>query len=666
MRVFLLTGHGGCGKTQLAEAMLYKAKVTPRLLKPSDGNSILDYDPEEIERKISINLSCAHFKYKNEEFELIDTPGFLDFQGEFIAGLNATDGVILVIDSTSGIQVGTEIFGQMVFERKIPCIVFLSKMKAENSEPDGIIEKLKETFEGVSFFPLVFPKGKGLNFEGIVDIFDEKLEGEAKKLKEKYIESIIELSEELVTRYLEGEEIKTEELKEVLKIGVKRGEIVPVLYGDSIEGIGIEKLLDAIIEYFPSPFERKYEVSTPEGEKLEISPREDGDLIAFVFKTLTEPHLGEIYYIRVFNGEILPGKEVLNVNSGAKEKINQIFKIMGKERKEVEKLRAGEIGAVLKLKNTKTSDTLCKIDRPLKFKPIEFPNPSISIAVVPVSKQDEEKIMEAFSKISFEDPTFKFYYDPELKQRIIEGLGGIHLDVIISKIKRKFGVNVKTERPKIPYRETIRKKAEAMGKYVKQSGGRGQYGICFIRIEPKKRGEGYEFVNDIFGGAIPSNFIPAVETGIKKAMQSGVLAGYPVVDVKVTLYDGKYHPVDSSNIAFEIAGSMAFREAQQNADPYLLEPIYEVEVITPEEYMGDIIGDLNSRRGKILGMEGFGKKQKVKALVPLAEMYRYADSLKSITKGRGIFRMKFSHYEEVPPEISARIINEAKKEKGET
>ncbi|MEO0263544.1 MAG: elongation factor G [candidate division WOR-3 bacterium] len=665
MRVVLFTGHGGCGKTQLAEAILYKAKVTTRLGNPSQGNSILDYDPEEIERKISINLSCAHFKYKNEEFEIIDTPGFLDFQGEFIAGIEVTDGVILVIDSTSGIQTGTEIFGQKVFERKLPCMIFVSKMKMENSNPDELIERLKETFEGVSFFPLQFPKGKGVNFEGTWNIFDENLPADLKKIKEKYMESVIELSEELVTRYLEGEEIGTSELKEVLKRGVKNGEIVPVLYGDSIEGIGIEELLDAIIDYFPSPFERKYKAFDLEENEVEIAPSSEGNLVSFVFKTFTEPHLGEIYYIRVFNGELKAGTEVLNANKGTKEKINQIFKIIGKERKETEVLKTGEIGAVVKLKNTTTSHTLTLPEKPLKLKPIEFPNPSISIAVVPLTKQDEEKVMEALQKVSFEDPTFRFYYDPELKQRIIEGLGSVHLDVIISKIKRKFGVNVRTERPKIPYRETIRKKAEAMGKYVKQSGGRGQYGICFIRIEPKKRGEGYEFVNDIFGGAIPSNFIPAVETGIKKAMQSGVLAGYPVVDVKVTLYDGKYHEVDSSNIAFEIAGSMAFREAQQKAEPYLLEPIYEIEVIVPEEYMGEIIGDLNARRGKILGMEGFGKKQKIKAYVPLAEIYRYADSLKSITKGKGVFSMKFSHYEEVPSEIAARVINESKKEKGE-
>ncbi len=664
MRVVLFTGHGGCGKTQLAEAILYKAKVVQKLGKPSEGTSILDYDPEEIERKISINLSCAHFKYKNEDFEIIDTPGFLDFQGEFLAGIEVTDGVILVIDSTSGIQTGTEIFGQKIFEKKLPCMIFVSKMKAENSNPDGLIEKLKETFEGTSFFPLQFPKGKGTNFEGIWNIFDENLPQDLKKIREKYTESVIELSEKLITRYLEGEEISVSELKETLKRGIKNGEIVPILYGDSIEGIGIEELLDAIIEYFPSPFERRYKAIDLEEKEVEIVPSSEGDLISFVFKTFTEPHLGEIYYIRVFNGLLKAGTEVLNANKGVKEKINQIFKIIGKERKETDVLKTGEIGAVVKLKNTSTSHTLSLPEKNLKIKPIEFPNPSISIAIVPLSKQDEEKVMEALQKVSFEDPTFRFYYDPELKQRIIEGLGSVHLDVIISKIKRKFGVNVKTERPKIPYRETIRKKAEAMGKYVKQSGGRGQYGICFIRIEPKKRGEGYEFVNDIFGGAIPSNFIPAVETGIKKAMQSGILAGYPVVDVKVTLYDGKYHEVDSSNIAFEIAGSMAFREAQQKAEPYLLEPIYEIEVIIPEEYMGEIIGDLNARRGKILGMEGFGKKQKIKAYVPLVEMYRYADSLKSITKGKGVFSMKFSHYEEVPSEIAARVINEAKRERG--
>lgn len=665
MRTILFTGHGGCGKTTLGEAFLYKAGVTTRLGRTDQGSSILDYDPEEIERKISINLSIAYFEYKNERFQIIDTPGFLDFQGELLAGLRVTDGVIIVVDSTSGVEVGTEIFGQMVFEKKLPTMIFISNMKVENSNPDGILDALKESFENVSFFPLQFPKGKGLNFEGVVNIFEENLPEEIKSLKEKYIESVIELSEDLVNRYLEGEEIQTEELKRTLAEGVKRGEIVPVLYGDSIEGIGIEELLDAIIEYFPSPEERKYKAFDTNKNEIEIISDPSKPFAGFVFKTLSEPHVGEIYYLKVFQGTLKTGMEVLNTRSGIKEKINQIFKIRGKERKETEELKAGELGAVVKLKNTHTSDTLCSPDTPVNFPPIEFPNPSISIAVVPLTKQDEEKVMEALSKLSFEDPTFKFHYDSELKQRIIEGLGEIHLEVIISKMKRKFGVNVRTERPKIPYRETIRKTAEAMGKYVKQTGGRGQYGICFIRIEPKKRGEGYEFVNDIFGGAIPSNFIPAVETGIKKAMQAGVLAGYPVVDVKVTLYDGKYHPVDSSNIAFEIAGSMAFKEAQEKADPYLLEPIYEVEVIVPEEYMGDIIGDLNARRGKILGMEAMGKKQRIKALVPLAEMYKYANTLRSITKGKGVFSMKFSHYEEVPKEIAARVIEEAKKEKGE-
>lgn len=665
MRTVLFTGHGGCGKTTLGEALLYKAGVTTRLGRTDQGSSILDYDPEEIERKISINLSTAYFEYKNEQFQIIDTPGFLDFQGELAAGLKVTDGVIIVVDSTSGVEVGTEIFGQMVFERKLPTMVFISKMKAENSNPDNILDILKENFEGVSFFPLQFPKGKGQGFEGIYHIFDENLPENIKNLREKHIESVIELSEELVNKYLEGEEISNEELKKVLSEGVKKGQIVPVLYGDSLEGIGIEELLDAIKEYFPSPEEKKYTASDLNDNQVEIFPDPSKPFAGFVFKTLSEPHVGEIYYIRVFQGTLRPGMEVLNTRSGMKEKINQIFKIRGKERKETEELKAGELGAVVKLKNTHTSDTLCSPENPVKFSPIEFPSPSISIAVVPLTKQDEEKVMEALSKLSFEDPTFRFHYDPELRQRIIEGLGEIHLEVIISKMKRKFGVNVKTEKPKIPYRETIRKTAEAMGKYVKQTGGRGQYGICFIRIEPRKRGEGYEFINDIFGGAIPSNFIPAVETGIKKAMQSGVLAGYPVVDVRVTLYDGKYHPVDSSNIAFEIAGSMAFKEAQQKADPYLLEPIYEVEVIVPEEYMGDIIGDLNARRGKILGMESMGKKQKIKALVPLAEMYKYANTLRSITKGKGVFSMKFSHYEEVPKEISARVIEEAKKEKGE-
>jgi len=662
IRNITLIGHGGAGKTSVAEALLYKAGVTSRPGSVDQGSSIFDSDPEEIKRKISINLSMAHFEWDGKFFNLIDTPGYLDFMGEVKAALRISDNAVVVINAAAGIEVGTEKYWEFAEERKIPRFIFINKCKSPEINLDSVLSEIREAF-GTKVVPFQVPKGTGENFKGVIDLFPSPPSEEGiEKASESLKESIIELSEELLDKYLSGEEIPDRELEAVLREGIRNCEIFPVLYGDATSLVGIEELLKFLANYSVSPEERPREKAKKDGKEEELS---DDELALLVFKTVTEPHLGEIYYVRVFSGLLSYGVEVLNSTLGRSEKINQIFLIRGKERKETEALSRGMLGALVKLKETKTGHTLASKEKPVELQSIEFPEPSISVAIVPKTREDEEKVSEALTKLSSEDPTFKFHYDPELKQTIISGMGELHLDVIVSKLRGKFGVEVRTERPKVPYRETIRKTATAMGKYVKQTGGRGQYGICYIRIEPLKRGEGYEFINDIFGGAIPSSFIPSVETGIKKAMQSGILAGYPVVDVKVTLYDGKYHPVDSSNIAFEIAGSMAFKDAQKNAEPYLLEPIYEVEVLVPEENMGDVIGDLNARRGKILGMESEGRLQKIKALVPLAEMYKYSSTLRSITKGRGTFTMKFSHYDEVPKEIERKIIQEAKRQKEE-
>jgi len=667
IRNFVLIGHGSSGKTSLGESILFKAGITRRKGSVDQGNSVLDSDPEEIKRKISINLAVAHVSWKDRWMNLIDTPGYLDFAGEVAAGIRVADNAVVVLDASSGVEVGAEKYWEMAQKRSLPGFIFVNKMTSQEIDLDQLIEDIRGYF-GTKAVPVQWPIGKGDKFEGVVDLLRGDLDrlgsdkGKGESLRDSLKESIIELSESLLDRYLGGEDIPAQELVGPLKDGIIKGEIIPILFGDALSDKGVEELLDFIAEFGASPLDLGAVKGKRGDEEVDVEPRPDNPMVSFVFKTLTEAHLGELYYVRVYSGTLEPGKEVLNVNLNRPEKINQIYLVQGKDRKETDGLVAGMIGVLVKLKETKTGHTLASKDFPVLLPGIEFPVPNVSVAIVPRAREDEERVSEGLARLHDEDPTFEFKYDPELKQTLIYGIGELHLDVIVSKLKDKFNVNVDTEKPRIPYRETIRKPAQAMGKYVKQTGGRGQYGICYIKIEPLKRGEGYEFVNQIFGGAIPSSFIPSVETGIKKAMQKGALAGYPVVDVKVTLYDGKYHPVDSSNLAFEIAGSMAFKEAEAQADPYLLEPIYEVEVIVPEEYMGDVIGDLNARRGKILGMEVEGKLQKIKALVPLAELHKYSSTLRSITKGRGIFSLKFSHYDEVPKEIAQKVIQEAKKE----
>jgi len=666
-----LVGHSGAGKTSLGEAILFKAGVTTRPGDVEQGNTLLDFDPEEIKRKISINLSIANFEWKKRHFFLIDTPGYQDFAGEVLASLKVVENALVVVDATEGVALGTERYAEVAKEYGIPRFFFVNKMKSPEVSASQIINELKEVF-GSSVVPFQLPIGSGEGFKGVFDLLggdistlSSDLQEEAKTQRDNLKESVIELSEDLLNKYLEGEEIEEEQFNETLRRGIKDGEIIPVLFGDVKELIGVEELLNFLEKYGSAPEDAPPVKAKKDGEEVEILRSREGPFVGYVFKTMTEAHLGELYHIKVFSGKLEPGTEVLNTTRGRMEKINQIYLVTGKERKEVKSLEAGALGALVKLKETKTGHTLAEKNNPMVIEPVKFPEPLSSVAIIPKTRADEEKVSEGLSRLMDEDPTFQFRYDPELKQTLIYGLGEVHLEVIVSKLKEKFNVSVDTARPKIPYRETIRKPAEAMGKYVKQTGGRGQYGICYIKIEPLERGKGYEFVNDIFGGAIPNQFIPSVESGIKKAMQSGVLAGYPVVDVKVILYDGKYHPVDSSNIAFEIAGSMAMKEAESKANPYLLEPIYEIEVTVPEENMGDVMGDLNARRGRILGMESHGRMQKVKALVPLAELHRYASTLRSITKGRGTFTMKFSHYDEVPPDITQKIIEESKREKEE-
>lgn len=674
-------GHGGCGKTSIGEAILYLLKQNTRLGRVDDGTSLLNYDEDEIVRKISINLALGYGEYKDYYFNIVDTPGYADFVGEVLSGLRAIDCGVVVIDASSGIEVGTEMVWRYLNKEELPRLIFVNKLRKEHAEFNKVLSEItKEWGSGVC--PLFLPIGQEANFHGLVDILANKaysyensqrkeisipseLQEEIKTYKEKIIEAASEVSDEIMTKFLEGGEISLDELKAAVKEGIRQHKIFPVLCGDAYDNIGIIELLDlccAMTSGFALSREFKV-LDMKKNQTVTLKPDPNGVPIVFVFKTVSEPHIGDMNYVRVLSGTLQAGSTLFNTTVEREEKINQIYYIKGKERIETNKLRSGEIGALVKLKQTKTSDTLTSAQEPYKVSPIEFPAPSISVAIVPKSKGDEEKVSNGLARLHEEDPTFTYQYDTELKQQVISGLGELHLDIIIGRLKRKFDVSVDLEKPRIPYRETIVKKAEAQGKYKKQSGGRGQYGDVWLRLEPKERGSGYEFVDEIYGGAVPAKYIPSVEKGVLETMANGVLAGYPVIDVKTTIYDGSYHEVDSSDIAFKIAAQLAFKAACEKAGMVILEPICDVEVTVPEQYVGDIMGDLNARRGRIMGIEAEGRLQVIKAKVPQAEMYKYSNTLRSITQGRGFFTMKFSHYEEAPRDVMNKVIEEAKKYK---
>lgn len=667
-----LFGHAGCGKTTIADGILYICGANSRFGKVSDGTSMFDTDPDEQKRGCSLNLGVATFDYKDITFNIIDTPGYVDFVGEMLSGIYAVDVCVVVVDASTGIAVGTERILHEAEKRNLPVVFFINKLKKENTDFYEVLKNLKEISKR-KIVPLNIPIGSAEKFVGIASIIKQKAfylkdgkmtEGDiSEELKEKitsfqelFIEGAADNDDNLMNKYLETGSLKIEECIPAIKKGIIENKIAPCLCGESLELIGIQELIDNLIEFFPSYQELPELIMGEHKIKRNI----DEPFAGYIFKTAVEPHLGEICYIKVLSGKIRVGETVNNTTQNIEEKINQIYFLKGKEKKEHNQLTAGMIAGLVKLKNTHTGDTLSKTN--IKLPLIEFPAPSISMAIVPKAKGDEEKISNGLSKLRSEDPTFNFAYDPEIKQLIISGIGELHLDIILSRLQRKYGVNVELTKTKIKYRETFTKKTEAQGKYKKQTGGHGQYGDCWLRVEPLLRGQGNEFADEIFGGAIPSRYIPSVEKGVKEALDKGFLAGYPITDVKVTVYDGSYHPVDSSDIAFQIAASMAIKSNAEKGGMVLLEPINEVEVYVPEEFMGDVIGDLNSKRGKIMGMEAMGKIQVIKAMVPEAEMYKYSTSLRSMTQGRGYFTMKFHHYEEVPKEIAQKIIEESKKE----
>ncbi len=635
-RNFILLGHAQSGKTTLSESLLYFCKATTRKGAVSDGTSVSDYSFDEIERKNSINSGFLFCDYKGNRIQIIDTPGYADFLGEVISGIRAADAAVIVVDAVSGVEVGTERAWQLLEDTNLPGIIFINKLDKEGVDINKAIQDVKERLS---------KKAITIASADAPDL----------------VETIAESDDKLLEKYLGGEKLSPEELGRGLRQAVIRRNIFPIISGSGLNDKGIEELLNAIITYLPSPAERqKIEARGPSNpeDKKEIVFKDDAPFSAFVFKSISDPYVGQLTLLRVFSGKLLSNTGFYNSTKKTKERIGQLYLLQGKEQRGIDVASCGDIVAIAKLKETVTSDSLSDEKEQVLFDPIVFPEPAISASVKPKSRHDEEKISGALHKVAAEDPTFKVTHDPQTKEMIISGLGDQHLGVMINRLKKRFNVEVELGTPKVSYKETITKTVKVQGKFKRQSGGRGQYGDCWIEVEPLERGKGFEFVDKIFGGAIPRNFIPSVEKGVVQACSEGAVAGYPVEDIRVRLVDGSYHEVDSSDMAFQIAGSMALRKAIMAAGPVLLEPVMDVEVFLPEESLGGITGDINSRRGRIMGMEVRGKSQVLKAQVPLSEMFTYANDLRSITGGRGMYTMRYSHYEEVPHKAASNIISQ--------
>ncbi|MGI6684742.1 MAG: elongation factor G [Bacillota bacterium] len=664
-----IVSHQGAGKTSLTEAMLFNTGATNRLGKVDEGNTVADYHPEEIKRKITVNTSLVACEWQDTKINLLDTPGFSDFFGEVKGALRVADSLLMVLDAVAGVEVSTEIIGELADEKDIPRIALINKMDRENADFVKAFESMREKLTK-QIVPIQFPIGAEANFNGIVDLIEMKaykydsngkasetaipdeLMSDVETYREMMIEAAAEGDDDLTMKYLEGEELTNEEIIAGLKAGINAAKVVPVLCGSALKNIGTDRLLNVLKNYTPSPLDRA------EDKDAESKP-----MAALVFKTMADPYVGRINYFKVFQGTFKGDSYAFNTRKEVEEKISQVFTMQGKNQIQVPEFKFGDIGIVAKLAQTNTGDTLTQKGSGVVLEGVEFPIPTLTVAIEPKSKGDEDKLGNAISRLLEEDPTLRLEKNVEVRQTLLTGMGEAHIDITIERLQRKFGVEVKTSEAKVPYRETIKGTATRVeGKHKKQSGGHGQYGHVFIEISPFPDGE-FEFTETIFGGSVPRQYIPAVEKGIRESMVEGILAGYPVTNIKVNLQDGSFHPVDSSEMAFKIAASLAFRKACEQAKPILLEPIMDVEILVPDQFMGDIMGDLNSKRGRILGMEKSGNLQLIKANVPLSEMYRYAIDLKSITQGRGSFVMEFARYEEVPASLAEKIVAQAKAEK---
>ena len=695
IRNIAVVGHGASGKTSLVDALAFVSGASKRHGSVKDGTALTDYSAEEIDRGFSINLGCAYAEWMDAKINLIDTPGFLDFQGDAVAGVAAADGALCVVNANSGVEVGTEREFREAIRRKDPVLFVVSMMDKEHADFDRAYQQIKLRLTN-KVIPVQIPAGQGPNFQGVLNLFSRKahlykkgsksgqyeetdVPAEFQATFDKYYQELIETvaatDDSLLERYLEGGEIPREDAIAAMKEAMKRMELFPLFCVSSELNMGVPAVLTNIVELMPNAFEMEevHGFKGAEGDHtVEIHAKDDGPFAAHVFKTISEPHVGDVSFFRIYSGTIVNGAEVYNATRSVAEKLNHLSISQGKERTEVPKLHAGDIGCIAKLRNTHTNDTLSTKEHPVRLPQIDFPESLVQLAVHASNRADEEKLQAGLHKLHDEDPTFQTHYNAETHETIVSGMGERHLEVSMSKLRRKFGVTAELTRPRIAYRETIKAKADGQGRHKKQSGGRGQFGDCWVRIAPLTRGKGYEFDDQIVGGAIPRGFIPAVDRGIQEAAVRGVLAGYPLVDFKVELFDGSYHTVDSNEQSFKMAGILAFRTVAPKCRPVLLEPLDEIEVLTPDEYMGDILGDLSSRRGHIQGTESLddiagasGGFTRIRAVVPQAELHLYASTLQSMTQGRATFLRRFKGYEETPQEVAQKVITEHAKEKEE-
>jgi elongation factor G len=679
IRNVALIGHRGSGKTSLHEALLFEAGVVNRLGRVEEGTTVSDFESDEHAREMSIGAAVASFEHGGRKINLIDTPGDPSFIADTIASLRVVDSAVVVVNAVMGVEVHTERLWQRADREGLARLVFVNMLDRERADFFRGLESLQSAF-GNHVVATEIPIGSEHEIRGVIDLIDmkafvaqgegrgapdpqdipEELQAQAQEYREKLMDEVAENSDELMERYLEGEEIDHDEIVTVLKRGVTDGKIFPVTCGVATKNLGTTRLLAALVEDLPSPAMRGALTAVgEEGEEIEIAPDEDGELIAYVFKTHADPYAGRLNYFRVCSGVLRGDSHVNNVSRRVKERIGQLLISQGKEHEQVPELGAGDIGAVAKLKETRAGDVLADKDRRISFPPLDLPSPVMAFAFEPKTKGDEEKAVSAIRRLEEEDPTLDVHRDQQTGEQIIAGLTQVHVEVITERMKERFGAEISLKPPRVPYLESIRKGAKAHGRYKKQTGGRGQFGDCHIELEPGEPGTGLDFVDAIKGGVIPKGFIPAVEKGIAEAMQHGTLAGYPVKDVRVTLYDGSHHSVDSSEMAFKIAGSMAFKQAMEQADPVLLEPIMLLTVSVPEDVVGDVVGDLNSRRGRPLGMEAKGSATEIKAEVPMAEVLDYARDLRQITGGRGDYTMEFARHEEIPAHLAQKVISEA-------
>ena len=676
LRNLVLLGHGSSGKTSLAEAMLYASGAINRMGRVEEGTTVTDFDEEEIRRRISLSLAMATVEWGGCKLNVIDTPGYTDFIGEVISGICVADLALVLVDPVGGVEVGTELVWEHADRLALPRMVVVNKMNRENASFERTLQALRQAF-GKNFVPLQLPIGAQSDFAGVIDLVRMKavmgeggelrdipadLRAQAEEARVQLVEAAAEGNDDLILKYLEGEELTEDEVRLGLRAAICNGTVIPVLAVAATANIGTRALLDALVAYAPSPADRGPIMAEGAAGEEALEPSELAPLAALVFKTAADPYVGKLTYFRVYGGIVEADSRVWNSRAEAEERLGSLYVMRGKEQIQVARLRPGDIGAVAKLTIAITGDTLCDRSHPLKLAGPVFPHPLFAVAVRPLTKTDQAKMGPTLTRICEEDPTLRWRQEPSTRETILEGMGEAHVEIAVRRMKNRFGVSVETAIPKVPYQETITKTNTDQYRHKKQTGGAGQFAEVHMRLEPLGRGEGFDYGWEVFGGAISSSFQPSIEKGIRQVLEQGVIAGYPVVDVRAVVTDGKEHPVDSKDIAFQIAGREAFKKVMLGAGPVLLEPIYMLTVIVPEEYTGDVMGDLNTKRARVQGIDQQGHKSVITALVPLAEIQRYATELRSLTQGRGLFSIEFDHYAEVPPHLTQQIIEASKQE----